>query len=237
MILIDCLTGREEIIRLSGYPKNKIAVFPWGIDLRKFNPEIDGLEIRSNLGWQDKKVLIMTRNFKPVYGIEYFIGALPRIIERVPDVRVIFCGEGPLEGKLKALTEEKRIKEYVYFPGSVRNDDLPKYLAAADIYVSSSSSDGTSLSLLEAMACGLPVVVSDVPANLEWIKNGVNGFVVPREESTVLGDRIVELLRNKELRSEFSKKNASTAKEEADWDKNFEKLAGMYQQLRMHQQL
>ncbi len=231
MILCDCLAVRDEIVKLSRYPQNKIAVFPWGINLKKFTPELDRLEIRSNLGWQDKRILIMTRNFKPVYGIEYFLKALRNIVKRVPDARVILCGQGPLEGEFRDFIEKEELQEYVHFAGSVGNDDLPRYLVAADIYISSSLSDGTSLSLLEAMACGLPVVVSDVPANMEWINDSENGFVTPREESTILGERITELLRNEELRHEFGKRNFQIAKEQADWDRNFEKLEWMYQQL------
>ncbi len=224
MITCDAMHVKNEIIRLSGYPAEKIIVFPQGIDLSKFNTSADGFSIREELGWQDKKVLIMTRSFSPVYGVEYFLRAIPNIIKENPEVRVILCGDGPLGMDFKRFVSENKLKDYVHFAGVVKNDDLPRYYAASDIYVSCSLSDGTSLSLLEAMACGLPVVVTDVPAIMEWVTDGENGFVVPRKNSIILAEKIIELSKNEELIDKFRERNIRIAGEMADWDRNFEKL-------------
>lgn len=231
MITCDAEFVKNEIIKLSGYPKDKIIVFPQGIDLKKFNTKVDGSEIRNKLGWEDKKILVMTRNFHPVYGIEYFLEALPEVIKENPDVRVILCGDGPLRDKLTQIVTSHSISNYVFFAGHVPNDELPKYFRAADAYVSSSLSDGTSLSLLEAMACGLPVVVTDVPAILEWVENGKNGFVVPRQNSKILARKIIDLLNDEKSQKKFSSKNIKIAEEKANWDKNFNKLEKMYEML------
>jgi glycosyltransferase involved in cell wall biosynthesis len=108
---------------------------------------------------------------------------------------------------------------------------MPAYLNASDLYVSSSLSDGTSLSLLEAMACGLPVVVTDVPAILEWVVNGENGLVVPRRSIDELAEAIIYLLQREDVRKEMGEKNIAIAKERADWDKNFKKLEDIYETL------
>lgn len=108
---------------------------------------------------------------------------------------------------------------------------MPAYLNASDLYVSSSLSDGTSLSLLEAMACGLPVVVTDVPAILEWVADGENGLVVPRQSIEELAEAIVHLLENEDLAIEMGNKNLVIAKERADWNKNFQKLVQIYEKL------
>lgn len=229
MITCDAEFVKNEIIKLTGYPPDKIVVFPQGIDLKKFNTKVDGSEIRNKLGWEDKKILIMTRNFQPVYGIEYFLEALPEVIKEKSDVRVILCGDGPLRDKFTQIVTSRAIDEYVFFAGHISNDELPNYFRRADIYVSSSLSDGTLLSLLEAMACGLPVVITDVPSILEWIEDGKNGFVVPRQNSKILAGKIIDLLNDEKLRREFSSKNIKIAEERANWDKNFNKLEKMYE--------
>lgn len=231
MITCDAEFVKKAIIKLKNYPEDKIIVFPYGIDLKKFNPNVDGSKIRTKLGWNDKKILIMTRFFKPIYGIEYFLNAFVDIIHEIPEVRVILCGDGPLKNNYLKFVSENNLNEYVFFAGHVQNDELPNYLNAADIYVSSSLSDGTSLSLLEAMACGLPTIVTDVPAIMEWVQDGKNGFVVPRKDSVILAEKIIQMLQDETLQKNFGNENIKIAKERADWDKNFGKLERIYKSL------
>lgn len=231
MITCDCESVKKRIIEIADYPPHKIIVFPWGIDLNLFQPQLEGTDIREKLGWSKNKLLIMTRSFAPVYGIEYFLKALPRVVEEEPEARVILIGSGPLEQELRNMVAELGISEYVHFAGYIPNEEMPKYLNAADIYVSSSLSDGTSLCLLEAMACRLPVVVTDVPSYFEWIQDGVNGFIVPRKDSKALADKIVALFRDEQIATQMGEQNLQIAWERANWDKNFAKLEEMYHSL------
>ena len=232
MITCDAETVKKEIIQLAHSPEEKIVVFPWGIDLSLFKPDISlRVNLRKRLGIEEKKVIIMNRSFKPVYGIEYFLRALPMVWEKVPNIYVLLIGSGPLENKLRKLVDELNLELIVKFVGEVPNAEMPAYLNASDLYVSSSLSDGTSLSLLEAMACGLPVVVTDVPAILEWVADGENGLVVPRQSIEELAEAIVHLLENEDLASEMGNKNLVIAKERADWNKNFQKLVQIYEKL------
>ena len=232
MITCDAEYVKNEIIRLSGYPENKIIVFPWGIDLEKFNSKVNGNKIRAKLDWEDKKILIMTRSFQKIYGIKYFLKTLPKLIKKKNDnIRVLLCGDGPLKNDFEKYISKNRLNKYIHFAGHVENDDLPKYLAASDVYVSTSLSDGTSLSLLEAMAVGLPCVVTDIPSIMEWVTDGVNGFIVPKKNSIVVADKIIELLKSEDLRDKFSRINIKISQERADWDKNFKKLEEIYNKL------
>jgi glycosyltransferase involved in cell wall biosynthesis len=136
-----------------------------------------------------------------------------------------------LELQLKALAQELNLADRIRFLGEIPNHELPKYLNASDLYVSSSLSDGTSLSLLEALACGLPVVVTDVPANLEWVEDGINGLVVPRQSSEELAKAVITLLKDEQYAQEMGKKNLALARKRADWDRNFAKLEELYQRM------
>lgn len=229
MITCDCELVKRKIIEMTGYDPQKIIIIPCGTDLNIFHPKDSN--IRQTLGWENNRILIMTRQFEPVYGIEYFIKALPSITKEYPEVRVILVGKGSLEMEIKKQIATLGLKDYVHFAGFVNDNTMAEYLNAADIYVSTSLSDGTSISLLEAMACQLPVVVSDAPANREWIEDGINGFIVPRKDSCFLANRLTELLSNPLLCQRMGNRNYDIAQERANWDRNFSKLERTYRKL------
>ena len=230
LVTVDCEMGKKAIVELR-YRAENIVVFPWGIDIKKFNLQVDGRDIRDNLDWQDNLVVVCTRQHKPVYGLEYLINAIPDVIKKEPTARFLLIGSGPLTDDLKQLVNDLSIEKYVKFTGMIPNEELPKYLAASDIYVSSSLSDGTSVCLLEAMASGLPVVVTDVDAILEWVTDGENGLVVHKKSPGALAKAICRLLEDDNLRKKFSETNYKIARERASWDDNVKILEGMYQSL------
>ena len=154
-----------------------------------------------------------------------------KLIKKNNNVRVLLCGDGPLKNDFEKYILENGLGEYVYFVGHVENDDMPKYLAASDIYVSTSLSDSTSISLLEAMACGLPVVVTNIDGNKDWITNGDNGFLVSKEDHHQVYEKLTLLLNDSDLREEFGRRNLEIARDRADWNKNFGKLEGIYDKL------
>lgn len=230
-ITCDCEEVKREIINLANYPAEKIITFPVGIDHKLFNPDIVSSDIKSKLGLDNKKIIISNRNFFEVYGIEFLLYSLPKVIEKIPDIRILLIGTGPLQKKHMETIENLGINEYIKVLGSIPNNEMAEYLNISDVYVTTSLSDGTSLSLLEAMACGLPIIATDVPANLEWIVDSYNGFVVPRRDPEELAEKIIYLLQNESLQKKMGDLNLKIAKERADWDVNFEKLANMYETL------
>lgn len=233
MITCDCETVKNKIIQMTGFEGNKIVTFPWGIELDKFYPDPrESVRIREKLEWNDKKILIMNRAFEPVYGIQYFIEALPEILSEEPTTRVILIGSGILENQIRSLVSELRLGNVIKFIGQIPIEEMPDYLNAADVYVSTSLSDGTSLSLLEAMACALPVVVTEIPSNKEWVINGQNGFLVAPKNPSEVSKRVLTLLKNSNFREEMGQKNLAIAKDKADWDKNVDKLEVIYKSLR-----
>ena len=228
MITCDCESVKKRVIELSGYPAEKIVVIPRGVDLSLFNPKCRGNSVRQKLGWEGKKVLIMTRALAPGYGIEFFLQALPNVIKQEPNARALLIGSGPLDSKLHDMATRLGLSNDVYFTGFIPNEQLPQYLNAADVYVSTSLSDGTSLSLLEAMACGLPVVVADVPSYFEWVQEGANGFIVPRRDPDAVAERILLLLKNADLAKRMGNRSLAIAEERANWQKNFAKIEQIY---------
>ncbi len=233
LITCDCETVKQKIIDLAAFREDRIVTFPWGIELDSFFPDPDkSARVRAELHWSDNKILIMNRALKPVYGHRYLLEALPEILRQEPTTKVILIGSGPLDDEIRTLVRDKGLGNAITFVGSVPIEQMPAYLNAADVYLSSSLSDGTSLSLLEAMACALPVVVTDIPANREWVTDGHNGLLFPPKESRELSDRVVTLLRNDGLRNLMGQRNLAVARAKADWNKNVDKLEAIYSTLR-----
>ena len=230
-ITCDCEQVKKTILDIADFDKDKITVIPWGIDLELFNPKRLKPDIIDRLNWQDKRVIITTRTLSALYGIHFLIMALPSIIEKEPNVRLLIIGSGPQEEELKELVSGLELDDYVHFGGQVPNGQLAYYLNSAEIYISTSKSDGSSLSLLEAMACGLPLVVSDVPAICEWVQDGSNGYIVPRNKVKPISEKILILLKNKDTALKMGELNLNIANEKADWNKNFLKLEKIYEDM------
>jgi len=217
---------------LTGHSIDNMRVIPWGVGLDLFRPDPETrLATRQELGWEHCSVIIMTRNFYSIYGVSFFLESLPAIFDAEPSARVLLIGKGPLEPALRQLVRKLGIGDKVRFLGEVPNAEMPRYLNSADIYVSSSLSDSTSVSLLEAMACGLPAVVTDVEANLEWIEDGVNGLVVPQQDSKRLGEAIMSLIKDERGRSEMSQRNIVKVRKRANWNLNFSSVEELYRKL------
>lgn len=220
-ILCDAKIMKRKILELVSINPEKIIIIPYGIDINFFNINYNGDEIRKVLGWEDKMILISNRTFRPVYGLEYFIKSLPFILDRHKNVRIIFIGDGPLKEELYSLADKLGINNYIYWAGYIDKNMMPQYLCASDIYISCPLSDSTSVSLLEAMGCSLPVIVTDCEANLEWITNGINGFIVPVKNVGTISEKINLLLGNDALRKKMGQENEKLIRNRANWEKNF----------------
>jgi len=141
-------------------------------------------------------------------------------------------GGGYQEQELKNLSKILGLGERVKFTGWISPEDLPNFLRMADIYVSTSLSDGgIASSTAEAMATGLPVVITDVADNEKWVQDGKNGFLFPVKNPELLAKKVLYLLNNKNKRKEFGQKNIKIIKEKNDYYGEMQKMEGLYQKL------
>jgi glycosyltransferase involved in cell wall biosynthesis len=201
----------------------KICSFYWGIDLDKFK-RVNANSTREMLGGSTSRIVISTRMHFPVYDIQCVIHAIPAILRHVDNVMFVIAGDGPLLTFHKNLAKELSVEKHVKFIGLVQNEQLPVLLSSAHVYVSASLSDGASASLMEAMACGLPAVVTRNEANMEWIRDGENGFLFSPSNSQELAQRVLQLLEDDELREKMGQQNMKIAKSRADWKTNSRRL-------------
>jgi glycosyltransferase involved in cell wall biosynthesis len=220
----DCDTIRQLAIS-HGMPDERIVTFPWGIDLRHFSPGED-----SNKSSQDKSafMLLSTRGWEPIYGVDVIARAFVLAARQYPELQLLMLGKGSLATDLHQIFISGGVEDRVHFTGQVSQDDLPRFYRSADLYVSASHSDGTSISLLEAMGCGRPVLVSDIPGNKEWVISDYNGWLFPDGDVAALADSIAHAIDNRERISQIGANARQLAEQRANWDVNFLELLKAY---------
>jgi len=230
-IVCDCRTVRDRVVGRWGYPAERVIVFPWGTDLDRFRPAPSALGLRRRLGWEGKPVVIHTRAFERIYGIETLIESIRRVAERNPEVRFLLLGDGSLRPRIERFIRGHRLEGGVHLAGRVPHESLPDHFNESDVYLSCSLSDGTSVSLLEAMACGLPVVVSDLPSNREWVQPGANGWLFPKGNAAAAAEAILAACGDTAHREQMKMANRALVEERADWAGNSRLLLQVYEQL------
>ena len=189
----------QELIR-QGVCASKIVTAHEGVDLAAF-----GGATRTTA--RREPVVVCTRNFRPVYDVGTLVRAVPQVVRRDKSVRFVLVGDGPEREKLASVVDGQRLRRWVRFTGHVSWQVLGEILRSAAVYVSPSMSDGTSISLLRAMACGAFPVVTDIPANREWIRHGQNGLLFPVGDSHALAEEVVIALHDADMRRRAARVN------------------------------
>lgn len=180
----DCNTIRQLAISY-GIADNRIITFPWGVDIHHFSPSTTK---RFNMPTFS---LLSTRGFEPIYGVDVIARAFVIAAKKKPDLHLTMLGNGSQAAAIRQIFLVGAVSDRVHFPGQIAYADLPGYYQSADIYISASHSDGTSISLLEAFACGVPAIVSDIPGNREWVTSGENGWLFPDGDAESLATVIL----------------------------------------------
>ena len=219
MLTSDAKFLTQKMIDL-GAKRSRIKECPLGVDIEKFFP----LQKKDHL----PPTIIHTRTLDQLYNVDPFLKGLKDISGAVAGLRVFLKNTGPLKGDIEIMVEELNLKSIVMLLNWLSEDELAYYYRSSHIYVSLSKSDSTSVSLLEAMASGCFPIVSDIPGNQEWIEDGINGFVVPLENTNILTEKIVLAFRNEDLRKSAVSKNFDIIKQRAIWNENIKELESIY---------
>lgn len=217
-LLVDNDAGREVAVRLGMLP-SLIHMFPWGVDLVRFSPE--GPHLRASLGLaEDAFVITSIRTLEPEYSVKTLVQAYAAILPSWPQAHLLIAGEGSERGPLEGLANALGLDSQVTFLGTQSPDQLARLLCTSDLYVSTSPVDGSSVSLLEAMASGVPACVTDIPGNRQWIDN-TRGAIFPPGDSVSLAKCLSQLLELKDENAEGWKEMGASARQtvqaHADW--------------------
>jgi len=214
---------QEKEIERMGIRGEKILTFSMGIDKSFLEA---GRNRTERLKGQPHTVL-SNRNLLPLYNVSLLIRAIPTVLKEEPLTKFIIAGDGQEKEALSEEAKNLKVSSFVEFLDRVPHEKMADLLAQAEIYVSTSLYDGTSVSLLEAMGSGAFPIVADIPANREWITNGQNGFLVPVKEEEYLASRIIDAIRNQALREKSRIENLSIV-EKALWPVIIRKVKEVY---------
>lgn len=208
-----------------GMNPEKTIVFPWGVDLEHFS-------MRQAKGRQEGFVLFCNRAWETRYGVDVLARAFVKVAQQREDVRLILLGGGSQGAKIRKILQSGGAEEYVTFGGHISQTDLPRWYHMADLYISPSHVDGSSVSLMEALACGLPCLVSDIPANKEWVFEDENGWLFRDGDADHLAEKILAAMNQREKLPEIGKTSRGVAEKRADWKKNAAALMKVYRSLK-----
>lgn len=209
---------RSKILRRFS---EKVKVVRNGVDTVRFTPNLGGRSVRERYGLADDFVVLFVgalTTWHSYKGLDVLIEAFAKLSRRLTDARLLVVGGGNLLPFYRSLAAELGVGDRVDFAGHVSDSDLPAFYSACDVFVlaSKDSSEGFGLVLLEAMACGRPVVASAVGGIPELIHNGENGVLVEANDSEALAATLETLHASDELRDLMGRAGRSFA-ELHDW--------------------
>ena len=225
---INCVSNiQKKDLEQLGITVEKISVIPMGVD-EAFLETGKDRKIELNKG---SFIIFSNRNLLSLYNVSLLVRAIPYVLKEEPKTKFIIAGDGSEKENLENKVKQLNVSSSVQFLGRVPHQEMPNLLGQSDIYVSTSLHDGTSVSLLEALASGAFPVVTDIPSNREWIDNGHNGFLVPEENENLLARKILDAMHNHALLWDAHEKNRKLVEQKATWGKNIKKVTGLYQSL------
>jgi len=225
LITCDSKFVCDESLKYCNDPE-KTRIVLWGVDLTVFTPKMQYSRTLKNI------TILSTRGSSPIYNVDTIINTIPAVAKEFPDVRyIIKCIDFETD-KLEREARLLKVTDFIDFNFTYFNSaEFSELHHKADIFISVPSSDSSSVSLHEAMASGLPVIVSDIPANHEWITHGWNGFIVPVRDPKELAKSILQLIENPDLMRLFGERNTQLIRDKADRKKHMAHMEELYHEL------
>ncbi|WML46106.1 glycosyltransferase [Neobacillus sp. PS3-40] len=222
---VICSTSHVMAKETNKYTDKKIYITPFGVDLAKFKP-VGGMKTGETFTLGTVKAL------SDKYGIADLIHAFATIHKSYPTSNLLIVGDGPQRAEYEELTRTLGIDAITTFTGRVLNDKVPEYINKMDIFAVPSTEDSESFGVaaVESMACGIPVVVSNVGGLPEVVLEGKTGFVVEKENPSQLADAFIKLLEDPELRRKMGLNGIEHVKENYNWLDNANGMLNLYEE-------
>jgi hypothetical protein len=235
-ILDGLLAPSIELLEKSTFmgfgPHNSLYV-PNGVDLDKFTG-LDKADARKRLALPEERfILLSTRRFSPKNGLRFLALAMPEVVKTIPNALFVYCGNLP-DAKdwtpVREFVTSNRLEEFARFEGAIPNADINLYLSAADVVVLPSLMEATSISGLEAMSAGRPLVGTRVGGIPELIDEGTTGILVEPGSSEALADGIIRAYRELDL-AEAGLRSREKVEQAYAWPMIAGRIADFYQRI------
>ncbi|TKJ25332.1 MAG: hypothetical protein CEE41_04545 [Hadesarchaea archaeon B3_Hades] len=240
LVLMMCRANRvivvsnatREFCRVLGVPDHKMEVIPNGVDLSKFNSAVDGLRMRARLGLGSEPLVVSATRLVRRKGMHYLVAAFLKVRKGVPDAKLAIAGKGPEAANLRARIKELGIEDSTFMLGALSHGQVAELMAAANVFVLPSIVESSPLTLLEAMAVGVPVVCPRAGGVSEVIEDGINGLMVPPTNVDALADAITRILSDKQLAKRLRGSGLKIVREKFSWERAARQTLELYEKVR-----
>lgn len=230
---VICVSGavREVVLEREKLPPSRVEVIHNGIRPSASPSDPRPHELRGELEIPaGSPVVLMVANYdRPVKGVAHFLDSIPLIRRELPRTRFILIGHGRREAEFRKKAEALGIDDVLLMPGF--REDVDRFYALADLSVLTSLSEGLSITVLESMRHGVPVVVTDVGGNPEIVKQGRTGVLVPPGDPTRFAEAVVRLLRDPALRSRFGQEARRVVRKDFGLERVVERYGRIYEEV------
>ena len=215
----------EHLPAMLGRPVDRV---PKGVDAERFTPE--GTNLRHSLGLENKLVVVAVGRLVPIKNMRLLIEAMPGVVAAAPGAHALIVGDGPEQSMLEQLARDRGVAAFVSFAGYVPNETMAGYYRSADVFALTSTFDNSPNVVLEAMACGLPVVCTDVGGVREFVEPD-GGDLVAAADPSELSAALVRWLASAERRRAAGTRNRQAVLEKYSWRASALKLFEVYQRV------
>lgn len=225
-----CHFSARALCRMDGFAGGRIDVIENGIELERYESVEDRVTLRWQLGLDpSRRYIANVARLHPVKDQATLVRAFATVAARREDADLLLIGDGARRSELETLVRELNLETRVRFLGVRR--DVPDLLRAVDVFALTSLSEAASLTLLEAMAAGLPVVVTAVGGNPEIVRDGREGLLVPRGDAAATGSALLHLLDSPSYATTLGEAGRKRVRERYQLERTVTAYGDLYQRL------
>lgn len=237
----DMVTGMSDYLlnaaKIYLKPNTKTRVIRNTADLKIFNPHLDAGFLKNKLELGNSPVILSPRPFEPVYNTDTIVAAIPLVLEQLPQARFVLINDtsrkkySDYTAQILTKIAERGLEQVIRYVTDIPHPEMVYYYRMSDVVISITSSDGFPVSVSEAMACGIPVVLSDIPHLKEIFSDGRNALTVPPQNPHQLASAIIHLLKDDALRQKMIATNLGLINTRGNFDIEMQKMENLYRSL------
>jgi glycogen(starch) synthase len=214
-----------------GVPNDKIEIIPNGVDLSIFNTKVDGSGMRDKLELARDPLAVTAIRFVKRKGPEYLVSAFSKVLESIPNAKLVIAGSGPEAANLRVQIRKLGMEKSVKILIGLKREEVAELMAAADVFVLPSLIESFGIVLLEAMAVGTPIVCTRTQGATEIVNDEVNGVMIPPADSDALADAILRVLNDSKLARALRTNGLKVVQKRFSWKKTAKMTLALYEKV------
>ena len=221
-----CSTSENMAAETQRYCNKPVTITPFGVDCDRFRPSF----VPKNS--EDEFVIGTIKALESPYGIAYLLRAFALLITKYAGrkkLRLVIAGDGPLRKSLQRLAQDLGVINEVSFLGRIAHSQVPQLLNTFSVFCALSLSESFGVAILEASACQVPVVVTNVGGLPEVVRDNHTGFIVPAKDAQAAANAVGKLIDQGSLRRDFGEVGRKFVLENFEWSQNAKRMENVYE--------